>query len=398
MESSRIDAAAIIGEPRRLVLHHTLDDVPAEQWDALTGDNPFMKHAFLQAMHDSGCASTSTGWTPLCLSLQRDDRLVGALLLYVKRHSRGEYVFDHAWADAYMRHGMLYYPKLLAAVPFTPVAGPRLLAHTDADRLTLAEGAIALAKQNGLSSVHMLFTQAQDLSVLKQAGYMVREGVQFHWHNRHYADMSEFLSSMSKDKRKKILQDRKRVMNEGVTFQWLRGEHITADDLDFFYDCYVTTYHEHGNAPYLTRDAFERIHQALPDGVLLIIARQHGERVACAMDVVHRGTVYGRYWGALRFISGLHFETCYMQSIEFCITHGQQVFEGGAQGEHKIARGLLPVATHSAHWVGDPRFADAIADFLDQETRAVNAYRDVLDDHTPFKKTLVLAGERISRD
>ena len=398
MENSRIDAAAIIGEPRQLVLHHTLDDLPADQWDAFTGDNPFMKHAFLQAMHQSGCASSSTGWTPLCLALQRDDVLAGALLLYVKRHSRGEYVFDHSWADAYMRHGMLYYPKLLAAVPFTPVAGPRLLAHTDQDKLTLAQGAIALAKQNGLSSVHVLFTQAQDLAILKQAGYMVREGVQFHWHNRGYADLSAFLSTMNKDKRKKILQDRKRVFNEGVTFEWLRGEDITADDLDFFYACYVTTYHEHGNAPYLTRDAFERIHHALPDGVLLIIARQQDERIACALDVVYQGSVYGRYWGALRFISGLHFETCYMQSIEFCIAHGMQVFEGGAQGEHKIARGLLPVPTHSAHWIGDPRFADAIADFLDQETRAVNAYRDVLDDHTPFKQTNASLEPRVALD
>ncbi len=371
----------------QLELCESLDAIAPEQWDALAGENPFMKHGFLQAMHKSGCASPATGWTPLCLTLQCEGELLGAMLLYLKRHSRGEYVFDHAWADAYMRNGLLYYPKLVAAVPFTPVAGPRLLARSASDKLILARAAIDLAKQNNLSSLHVLFPHEQDLAVFEQAGYMIRSGVQFHWHNQRYGDMAAFLSTMSKDKRKRIMQDRKRVMQAGITFQWRRGADIVDEDLDFFYDCYVTTYHEHGNAPYLTRDAFEGIRAALPDGILLIIAYQAGERVACALDIVHRSTVYGRYWGATRFVSGLHFETCYLQSIEYCITQGLDCFEGGAQGEHKIARGLLPVTTHSAHWVGDARYAEAIADFLDRETQAIESYRGVLDEHSPFKRS-----------
>lgn len=371
----------------QLKLCESLDAIAPERWDALVGDNPFMKHGFLQAMHKSGCASPDTGWTPLCLTLECSGELLGAMLLYLKRHSRGEYVFDHAWADAYMRHGLLYYPKLVAAVPFTPVAGPRLLARSASDKLVLARAAIDLAKQNNLSSLHVLFPHEQDLAIFEQAGYMIRSGVQFHWRNEQYTDMTSFLSTMSKDKRKKIMQDRKRVMQADITFEWRRGADVTDNDLDFFFACYVTTYHDHGNAPYLTRDAFERIRVALPDGILLIIASQAGERVACALDIVHQSTVYGRYWGATRFFSGLHFETCYLQSIEYCIAHGLDCFEGGAQGEHKIARGLLPVAMHSAHWVGDARYAEAIADFLDRETQAVESYRGMLDEHSPFKQS-----------
>ena len=370
----------------QLELHESLDAIDPVQWDALAGANPFMQYGFLQAMHESGCASPKTGWTPLCLTLVRDRELVGAMLLYLKRHSRGEYVFDHAWADAYMRHGMLYYPKLVAAVPFTPVTGPRLLARSHSDKLLLAQAAITLARQNDLSSLHVLFPQAQDLAIFRQAGYMIRAGVQFHWHNAQYADMSSFLSTMNKDKRKKIMQDRKRVAQAGITFRWMRGAEITEGDLDFFYACYVTTYHEHGNAPYLTRDAFARIRRALPDGLLLIVALQGSDRIACALNIVHDSTVYGRYWGTTTFVSGLHFETCYLQSIEYCITHGLAHFEGGAQGEHKMARGLLPVATYSAHWVGDARYAEAIAAFLDKETEAVQLYLDELNEHSPFKQ------------
>lgn len=368
-----------------LALHHSLDDIAADEWDRLAGKHPFTRHAFLQALHQSGCASPQTGWTPLCLTLTREDKLVGALLLYLKRHSRGEYVFDHAWAEAYQRNGLLYYPKLLGAVPFTPVSGPRLLAHDAADKVALARAAIVLAQQNKLSSLHILFPSEEDTAAFEAAGYMIREGVQFHWRNAGYATMAEFLGYMAREKRKKILQDRRRVEREGISFEWIRGQDITAQDLDFFYECYALTYFQHGNPPYLTRDAFAGIHAALPDDLLLIIARDAGERVAVALNVVDGQTVYGRYWGATRFVSGLHFETCYMQAIEYCIVNGLACFEGGAQGEHKIARGLLPVITRSAHWIGDPRFAAAISEFLDSERTAVGDYRDELDTHSPFK-------------
>ena len=306
----------------KLSLHHGLDDIAAGDWDLLAGDHPFTRHAFLQALHQSGCASPQTGWTPLCLTLTRGDALSGALLLYLKRHSRGEYVFDHAWADAYERNGLPYYPKLLGAVPFTPVSGPRLLARDPTDKITLAQAAIRLAQQNNLSSLHVLYPSDDDVSAFQTAGYMIREGVQFHWRNAGYTTMAAFLADLSREKRKKILQDRKRVERQGIFFEWLRGPEIRPDDLDFFYECYALTYFQHGNPPYLTRNAFVDIHAALPDDLLLIIARTDEARVAAALNVIGGSTMYGRYWGARQFVSGLHFETCYMQAIDYCIANG----------------------------------------------------------------------------
>lgn len=370
-----------------LSLHKSLDDgIDAAQWDQLVHHHPFMTYGFLQALHHTGCASPRTGWTPLCLTLTRDDQLCGAVMLYLKRHSRGEFVFDQAWANAYAQHGLAYYPKLLGAVPFTPVPGPRLLAHSHEDRVTLARGAIALARQNELSSLHFLFPDEDSKRALIEAGYLLREDVQFHWHNAGYASVEAFLATLSREKRKKVLQDRKRVRAAGVTFEWRTGAQITPDDLDFFYGCYEVTYLEHGNAPYLSREAFAQIHAALPDAIVLIVATQATERVAAALCITGPGALYGRYWGATRFISGLHFETCYLQSIEYCITHGIARFEGGAQGEHKMARGLLPVRTFSCHWVGDMQFADAIGNYLDRERAAVEEYRSALEAHTPFKR------------
>jgi len=389
----------------RLALHHSLDDIDPAQWDAWVGKDPFMRHGVLQALHQTGCASPSTGWTPLVLALHDagglgqtsepesmadhtapgDTSLVGAMLLYAKRHSRGEYVFDHAWADAYARHGLAYYPKLLCAVPFTPVAGPRLLADTHEARVALARAATHLAEQNGLSSVHVLFPCDDDLNALRAAGYMLRQDIQFHWRNAGYSDISDFLTTLSHDKRKKILQDRKRVARSEVSFEWRTGAAITAGDLDFFYDCYALTYRQHGNAPYLSREAFDRMATALPDHFVLVLAKRSDTPIAAALNVRSGDRLYGRYWGAMEFVSGLHFETCYLQGIEYAIAHGLNAFEGGAQGEHKMARGLLPVSTRSAHWVVDRRFAAAIEDFLNAETAAVDRYQDELRDHSPFK-------------
>ncbi|XHO73399.1 hypothetical protein BCC0238_002896 [Burkholderia gladioli] len=306
--------------------------------------------------------------------------------LYLKSHSRGEYVFDHAWADAFARNGIEYYPKLLSAVPFTPVTGPRLLATSHADRVLLARGAIQFAKQLEVSSIHVLFSHEDDLAAMTDAGFMLREGIQFHWENSGYQSFDEFLSKMSHDKRKKVKQDRRRVSDAGVTFRWLRGQEIGDDDLDFFYECYENTYREHWNPPYLTREFFGQVHRTMPDALMLVIAEADGKRLAVALNVVQGETMYGRYWGTNEFVSGLHFETCYMQGIEYGITHGLKSFEGGAQGVHKMSRGLMPTPTWSAHWIADHRFAHAISEFLDQETAAMDEHLGELEAHTPFKR------------
>ncbi|WP_027210232.1 GNAT family N-acetyltransferase [Burkholderia sp. WSM2232] len=364
----------------------SLSEVPADEWNALAAGNPFVAHEYLSAMHNTNCASKSTGWQPTYLLMRRGAQLAGAVPLYLKSHSRGEYVFDQVWADAFARHGIQYYPKLLSAVPFTPVTGPRLLAPTHADRVLLARGAIEFAKQLDVSSIHVLFSHEDDLEALTDAGFMLREGVQFHWENFGYKTFDEFLSKMSHDKRKKVKQDRRRVHDAGVTFRWLRGQEIGQDDLDFFYECYENTYREHWNPPYLNRKFFGQVHRTMPDALMLVVAEADAKRLAVALNVVQGDTMYGRYWGTKEFVSGLHFETCYMQGIEYCIARGIHSFEGGAQGVHKMSRGLMPTPTWSAHWIADRRFAHAISEFLDQETAAMDEHIDELEAHTPFKR------------
>jgi predicted N-acyltransferase len=363
----------------------SLDGVAPEQWQALAGDNPTLAYAFLHALHETGCAAERTGWSPRYLVLHRDGVLCAAMPLYLKDHSRGEYVFDHAWADAFHRHGVPYYPKLLSAVPFTPVTGSRLLAHTQEDRALLARAALQVARQLGTSSLHILFPDQQDKQALAEAGFMLREGVQFHWENPGYADFDAFLASLKMEKRKKIRQDRRRVLEAGVRFEHLAGDAITPEVLRFFYSCYVSTYDAHFSKPYLSLRFFERLLAETPDSLMMVLARREGKPVAVALNLVGGGIMYGRYWGTREFISGLHFETCYVQSIDYCIRHGIARFEGGAQGVHKMSRGLVPTPTWSAHWVADRRFADAIADFLAQETAAMDDYIDELAEHVPFK-------------
>ena len=370
----------------RLTVLTSLDGIDPQQWDALVHDHPFLRHAFLSALHDTGCAVAETGWSPFFLALHRDGALAGAMPLYVKSHSRGEYVFDQGWAEAFERHGLAYYPKLVAAVPFTPVTGPRLLAATHADRLLLARGAVTLTQRLQVSSLHVLFPQNQDLAALTEAGLMTRAGVQFHWQNRDYADFDDFLAALSHDKRKKIRQDRKKVAAAGISFRWLRGGNITPADLAFFHACYEATYRNHWSAPYLTLAFFERLHAAMPQAMVLVLACDGTSPVAAALNISDGTTLYGRHWGTTAFIPGLHFETCYLQGIEYCLANGLDRFEGGAQGEHKMARGLLPVPTTSAHWVADRRFAAAISDFLDREGAAVASYRDELQAHAPFRR------------
>ncbi len=371
------------------------EDIDAAQWNGLLemqrAATPFMRLEYLRALHASGSACAQTGWQAQFVALFDDDRIVAACALYLKDHSHGEYVFDWAWADAYQRHGLAYYPKLLCAVPFTPVPGARLLARDPQARVALLRAVQAIASQARLSSVHVLFLDDVDQAAAREAGWMMRGSVQFHWENRApeaYADFEQFLASLQRDKRKKIQQERRRVRDAAVSFTVLQGLQIEAADWDFFYRCYTLTYRQHRSTPYLTRDFFARMAQEMASHWLLFIASRAGERIAAsliALDPAER-VAYGRYWGAIETVDCLHFEACYYQPLAWCIANGYRRFEGGAQGEHKMARGLLPVQTWSAHWLAHPQFASAVADFLAREGEGVANYLDELETRQPFKR------------
>jgi predicted N-acyltransferase len=364
----------------------SIANVRADEWNALTGGNPFLRHEFLNALHETGCASVKTGWAPQYLLLRERGSLAAAMPLYLKGHSYGEYVFDWGWADAYRRHGLDYYPKLLCAVPFTPVMGRRLLTATPEHRKRLAAGALQLAQELDVSSLHCLFPTPEDAEVFAGGGMMMRQGVQFHWTNAGFADFDDFLRTMNHDKRKKIKQERRKVRDAGITFEWHEGSDISDADWSFFYRCYARTYREHHSTPYLNLEFFRSIGRTMPENLVLVIAYRAGKPIAASFDV-HDGTrLYGRYWGAVEHHPVLHFETCYYQVIEYCIARGIQFFEGGAQGEHtKLARGLLPVETRSAHWIARREFAVAIEDFLARETRGMAHHMDELSERQPFK-------------
>ncbi|MBO9688091.1 MAG: N-acetyltransferase [Mitsuaria chitosanitabida] len=375
--------------------------LPRDAWNALLAraplPSPFMRHEYLVAMHASGSAVAKKGWQAQFLSVWQGDELIAACPAYLKGHSYGEYVFDWAWAEAYDRHGLAYYPKLLVAVPFTPVPGSRLLARDDAARDWLVKGLRALATKAELSSVHVLFGDAQDQRALTGDGWLARQQVQFHWTGdgvpRRFTD---YLQSLQREKRKKIQQEQRKVAEAGVRFEPLRGAAITPEDWDFFYECYTRTYLAHRNKPYLTREFFARMAADLPGQWLMFLARdEQGDRVAAslvAIDETQRAA-YGRYWGSVRYIPNLHFDACYYQPLAWCLEHGWLRFEGGAQGEHKMARGLMPVATHSAHWLAHPQFREAVADFLEREGQAMDEYIDELERHQPFKSAPELERE-----
>ena len=374
----------------KIRLVDSLDEINPKQWNGLVGGYPFLRHEFLMALQETGCVSADTGWEPLYLTLWEGEFFVGAMPLYLKSHSRGEFVFDQGWADGFERNGLSYYPKLLSAAPFSPVTGPRLLAKNHQNRRILAESAIDLAVQLKVSSLHILFPNKTDLAVLNELGFMLREGIQFHWHNKAYESFDGFLFALNHDKRKKIRQERRRAHDAGVTFHWLNGDQMDDDLLEFFYQCYVNTYHEHWSSPYLNLDFFKQIKKSMPDKLLWILAYRDNDPIACAMNMLGEDSLFGRYWGSNQFISGLHFETCYSQAVEYCIQHRIARFEGGAQGIHKMARGLLPTPTWSAHWIADPRFSDAIKRFLDEERSSIEHFREELVNHTPFKNASTL--------
>ena len=369
-----------------------LEAIPAAAWNALTGHEPLLSHAFLSALHETGCASPATGWEPHYLTAWRGTTLVGAMPLYAKAHSYGEYVFDWAWADAFRRHGHRYYPKLVAAIPFTPTPGQRLVARDDDTRIALLRHALGLlgptriSARSAFSSLHLLFPTATEVAACARAGMIVRHGVQFHWANVGYRDFAEFLAALRHDKRKKVKQERRKVAEAGITFRRKTGHEITGRDWAFFYNCYAGTYRAHHSTPYLSPDFFERIGATMPEHLLLVIGERGGRPLCAALDVFDATTLWGRYWGTNTYVPGLHFETCYYQAIEFCIERGIVRFEGGAQGAHKLARGFLPVPTCSAHAIADPDFAHAIADFCARERIDVAHTVDELDEASPFRQ------------
>jgi predicted N-acyltransferase len=373
---------------------HDPDALDAAAWDALLEQQahptPFMRHAYLAALHRSGSAVPDTGWAPHFLTLWRDDRLAAAAALYLKSHSYGEYVFDWAWADAYRRHGLRYYPKWLGAVPFTPVPGSRLMAEDDSARAELADRVRQAAQESGLSSAHLLFIDATDRHALQATGWMIREGVQFHWGQDAQAtwpDFEAFLCSLQRHKRKNILQERRRVAEAGVRFTVHEGSDIDGRLWDHFHRCYVSTYAAHHSMPYLNRDFFAEMARTMPEHWVMFVGWRDGTPIAASLIAVDaaRKAAWGRYWGCTEQLPCLHFEACFYQPLAWCIARGYTRFEGGAQGEHKMARGLMPVTTASAHWLADARFAGAVADFLAREGAGVSAYVDELTDRTPFK-------------
>ena len=390
-----------------IALHASPLEVSRQAWNQLLAAQadatPFMRHEYLCAMHESGSAVAGTGWIASFITMWHQDgvtsrasrTLVGACALYLKDHSYGEYVFDHAWAHAYQQHRLAYYPKALVAPPFTPVPGTRFLATDANTRVQLVRAVLAWCAAQDLSSLHILFASQADADACSSNGMMLRHNIQFHWSNRTapYRDFDDFLSSLSQDKRKKIRQERRKVADAGVVFRWAQGVSITQQDWDFFYRCYERTYYEHGNAPYLSRDFFARMQSTMPENWLLFVGERAGQPLACSLIALsdpvtapHTGQVaYGRYWGALERVDCLHFEACYYQPLLWCIHHGYQRFEGGAQGEHKMARALLPVKTTSAHWLAHPAFADAVDKFLQREGSGIHNYLQALEARNPFK-------------
>lgn len=365
--------------------------VDADQWNRLAGEqNPFLRHEFLVALERSGCVGDGTAWRPHHLLLKDNDMLIGAAPLYLKYDSYGEYVFDWAWANAYQQNGLSYYPKLVVAVPFTPVTGSRLLAlpgdNQDQIRDRLIEAVLALARSLNVSSLHWLFTPSTETNRLVANQHLRRTGYQFHWANDGYTSFEEFLKTFSSAKRKKVKRERRHVAEAGIEMVAVEG-HVIDDDLwQQFYAFYRSTIECRGAIPYLNLDFFRQIGRTMPENIVMVLARKDGRYVAGALNLKGSDTLFGRYWGSLEEYNSLHFETCYYRAIDYCIKQGLQHFEAGAQGEHKLSRGFLPTRTYSAHWLKHPEFYRAISDFLEREQHGVEDYVDLLGRHSPYKK------------
>ena len=360
-------------------------------WNALVAKsgrgNPFLRYEFLHALHLTGSAAPRSGWEVQYLTLWRGERLRGAVPLYRKHHSYGEYVFDWAWARAYQQHGIEYYPKWLAAVPFTPVPGARLIAPDAVTRSALAEALLSHARSSGLSSLHVLFAPSDEIEALADSGLSTRRAVQFHWFNPGYTSFDDYLASLAQPKRKKIRAERRKVSTENICFEKKTGKDIRETDWNLFVRCYETTYAAHYSTPYLNRRFFLQIGESMPDNLLMVTAHRDERPIAAALALFDDQRLYGRYWGSIEFVPCLHFETSYYQMIEFAIERKLEVFEGGAQGEHKLARGFAPVTTYSSHWLAHPTFADAVERYLQRESGGIEAYVDELNERSALRSS-----------
>ncbi len=374
----------------QLRIVEALDDIAAADWNALSGDgNPFLCHAFLTALEHHQCVGERFGWLPRHLAVYDQERLVGAVPLYLKDNSYGELVFDWAWADAYQRAGLRYYPKAVVAIPYTPATGPRLLLHpgADADRVAdvLIDAALGLSRELGLSSLHWLFTNAADTRRLQSRDFLLRKGVQFHWHNPGYRDFDEFLDRFTAQKRKKLKRERRRVSEAGIEMRIVHGHEASDEHWRVAHGFYASTFDRKSGYATLSLEFFREIGRTMGEQVVLVFAYVADQPVACAINLRSGDTLYGRHWGCNADYHSLHFEACYYQGIDYCIAQGLRSFEPGAQGEHKISRGFLPAVTWSAHWLADDKFSAAIADFLRREDRAMSDYIDELAEHSPYR-------------
>ena len=366
----------------------TLETVPAAEWDALVeDDNPFARHAFLVALERHGAVGEAFGWWPRYLLARDGGRLVGAVPLYLKDNSYGELVFDWSWAEAYERAGLAYYPKLVAAIPYTPATGRRLLTDDETVARALIDAAVDHARDLGVSSLHWLFTDARDTALLEaHPEHDLRLGVQFHWHDAGYADFDAYLGALTASKRKKIRQERRRVRDQGIELLRLHGDEVSDEQWSLWHRFYTSTFDRKWGHATLSEGFFREIGRTMPRNVLLVLARHAGETVAGAFCLRGERTLYGRHWGCTRRLDQLHFEACYYQGLEYCLEQGLTRFEPGAQGEHKIARGFLPARTWSAHWIADPQWREIIGRFLEQERGAMTDYIEELSDHSPFRQ------------
>jgi len=376
---------------RASVIEH-LDEVDHDSWNALEGgiDNPFLRHEFLAAMERHGCVGDHWGWRPRHITLHdANNRLIGAVPLYLKDNSYGELVFDWSWADAYQRNGLRYYPKLVSAIPYSPVSGPRLLVHPEAEREVIETQLIgAVRNLHGseiTSSIHWLFPNDVQIETLEQHGFLRRTGCQFHWFNRDYESFDHYLDHFTRDRRKKVKQERRRVRDTNVVVEVLHGDEISDEQWEEFHRFYKSTFDKRGGHATLTLDFFKAIGRDLPQNIVLVLAAYKGRYVAGALNLRSSDTLYGRHWGSLEEFNSLHFEACYYAGIDYCIEHGLKRFEPGAQGEHKVWRGFEPTLTWSAHYLDHPVFNDTVARYLQQEHASMQEYMHEMRTHLPFK-------------
>jgi predicted N-acyltransferase len=371
-------------------IHNGISEVAAEDWNTLVGaGSPFTRHEFLHALEAGGAVGPGSGWQPRHITAWKGDRLLGALPLYLKHDSFGEFVFDWSWAHAWQQAGMAYYPKLVTAIPFSPVPGRRFLLHAEmapaAGQEALTAAALDVLAQTGASTWHILFPEQSEAEWLQRRGFLVRQDTQFHWHDAGYTDFEDYLSRFTSAKRKKVRRERRRVREAGIHFRHGGGNDFDDAEWRAIYRFYAITYLERGRQPYLPEAVFENLRRSMPEQLVVVLALHAGEPVAAALCLRDETTLYGRHWGALADYHSLHFETCYYQGIEYCLANGLKRFEPGTQGEHKVSRGFAPVATHSAHWIPEPAFRAAVADFLHRETPLVREYRQEMRRHLPFR-------------